>query len=345
MTLIVSRAEGSLLTLARVAVGVVPANDAMRLLIGVNEPPPKIGPTARAAIADTLSRGTVLSLAHEGGWLREDEKRLWERQDVPAIAFTGNTVRLLSWLMATPLTENDGPPLVFHGELTPAEDFLVACLLDRLRSVNCDEMLARQIALRSLPLTTLAHAGAMVTDVALDVPPAFDVATLGSWLEGLRLLMTRSWLAVEHARRDIAQPDQLTRIGRAQETVLAKYFEAIDAAGRRDLATFLIDAAVQWFTPNRDPEDATRSMLLDAPLRERTEARRRSASMIRSLSTLRTWDQEHRSVRFIDDGYQLAQRLVADWGRLGEPGFERAARWVTTLDAIPTLRPVELPPA
>ena len=82
-------------------------------------------------------------------------------------------------------------------------------------------------------------------------------------------------------------------------------------------------------------------MALDAPLRERTEARRRAAAMLRSLGRLREWDQQHRSVRFIDDGYALAQRLVVDWERLGERGFTRAAHLVTELDAIPTLRPVE----
>jgi hypothetical protein len=44
-------------------------------------------------------------------------------------------------------------------------------------------------------------------------------------------------------------------------------------------------------------------------------------------------------VRFIDDGYDLAQRLVADWERLGERGFQRAQDLVTELDAIPTLTP------
>ncbi|GMU61791.1 MAG: hypothetical protein AMXMBFR34_35540 [Myxococcaceae bacterium] len=46
-------------------------------------------------------------------------------------------------------------------------------------------------------------------------------------------------------------------------------------------------------------------------------------------------------VRFIDDGYELAQRLVVDWERLGERGFTRAATLVAELDAIPTLRSVE----
>jgi hypothetical protein len=94
-------------------------------------------------------------------------------------------------------------------------------------------------------------------------------------------------------------------------------------------------------TPERKVDDFTRSMSLDAPLRERTDARRRSAALMRALAILRAWDQEHRSVRFIDDGYDLAQRLVADWERLGERGFSKAAELVAELDAIPTLKPAE----
>jgi hypothetical protein len=144
---------------------------------------------------------------------------------------------------------------------------------------------------------------------------------------------------VERLRRDVVEPAVHTRIGRAQADVLEAYFAALDKAGRHDLATFLIDAAVFWVTPDRTTDDFVRSLTPEAPLRERTEARRRSAAMVRALLTLREWDQQHRTVRFIDDGYDLAQRLVADWERLGERGFQRAQDLVAALDAIPTLAP------
>lgn len=340
MSIAVSRAEANLLTLARVAVGVVPATDAMRLLVTSVTPPPKLGPTARAALSDTLARGAVLSLAKQGGWLAEGQQRLWERAAAPPLTFTGNTVRFLSWMLSAPLAEPDVPALTFKGAPTVAEDFLIALTLDRLRGSGCDGALAQQLSLRELPLTTLAHAGHLAREVSLDAVPAFDVAALAPWLEGLRTLLARSWLSAERSKRDLATPEALIRLGRAQTDVLDDFFKAIDRAGRRDLATWLIDAAVSWLSTERSADELVRSMSLDAPLRERTEARRRAAAMLRALGTLRAWDQQHRAVRFIDDGYELAQRLVADWGRLGERGFSRAAELVTELDAIPTLKPV-----
>ncbi len=341
MTIAVTRSEAYLLTIARVAVGVVPPMDAMRLLVTSVAPPPKLGPTARAALSDTLARGSVSSLAKQGGWLREGPLRLWERHSAPPLAFTGNTVRLFSWVLTTPLAESDAGPLLFKGPLTVAEDFLIALLIDRLRGTGCDALLARQLSIRRLPLTTLAHAALMAREVALDELPEFDVPKVAPFVEGMRSLLSRAWLAAERSKRDLTAPDMLIRLGRAQADVLDAWLAAIDKAGRRDLATFLIDAASHWLIVDRTSEELTRSMSLDAPLRERTDARRRAAAMLRSLARLREWDQEHRSVRFIDDGYALAQRLVADWERLGERGFTKASNLVTELDAIPTLRPVE----
>lgn len=341
MTIHVTRAEAYLLTMARVAVGVVPPMDAMRLLVTSVTPPPKLGPTARKALSDTLARGAVLSLARQGGWLRDGPLRLWQRHSAPPLAFSGNTVRLFSWLLTTPLAESDASPLLFKGPLTAAEDFLVALLIDRLRGTGCDSLLARQLSIRKLPLTTLAHAGLMAREVGLDEVPKFDVPLLAPFVEGLRTLLSRSWLSAERSKRDLTAPDMLSRVGRAQADVLDAWLTAIDRAGRRDLATFLIDTASDWLAAERTADELTRSMSPDAPLRERTDARRRAAAMLRSLGRLREWDQQHRSVRFIDDGYALAQRLVVDWERLGERGFTRAANLVTDLDAIPTLRPVE----
>jgi FtsH ternary system domain X6 len=342
MSIAVTRAEANLLTIARVAVGVVPAMDAMRLLVTSVTPPAKLGPTARAALADTLSRGSVLSLAKQGGWLAEGKQRLWERHPAPPpLEFTGNTVRLLGWVLASPLAEVDSSPLIFKGPITLAEDSLIALLIDRLRGTGCEGALVQQLSVRKLPLTTLAHAAFMAREVSLDEVPEFDVVAIAPWVEGLRTLFARSWLSAERAKRDLTAPDMITRIGRAQSDVLDAFFKAIHAAGRHDLATFLIDAASTWVTPDRTADEFTRSMQMDAPLRDRTEARRRAAAMLRGLSTLREWDQEHRAVRFIDDGYALAQRLVADWERVGERGFSKAAQLVSELDAIPTLRPAE----
>lgn len=329
MTVAVTRAEGNLLTLARVAVGIVPPIDAMRLLVAPVTPPSRLGPTAREVLTDTLARGTVLSLARSGGWV----DRSWQRI-TPPLEFTPNIIRVFSWLLSTPLSEADVAPLVLPAPPTPAEDALVAMLIDRLRGSGCDVAISSQLEFRRWPLTTIAHAAFLARNVPRDEGTTIDVATLAPWLESLRTLLARSWLAAERSKRDIVAVDAISRMGRAQHVVLNSLLDALHAANRHDLATFLIEVGVSFLSKPRTADELTRSMGSDAPFRERTEARRAAVSTWRALATLRVWDQQHRNVRFIEDDYELSQRLVRDWERLGERGFNAAASLVQSVDAL-----------
>ncbi|MGV3623725.1 MAG: hypothetical protein ACO1OB_23100 [Archangium sp.] len=329
MTVAVTRSEANLLTLARVAVGVVPPIDAMRLLVSPVTPPSKLGPTARGLLSDTLARGTVRALARNGGWL----ERSWERV-TPKLEFTPNTIRLFSWLLSTPLSEVDVAPLVLPTPPTPAEDALLAMLLDHLRGSGCEAAIARQLELRRWPMTVLTHAAFMSRDVGLDEAPAFDIEALAPWLENMRVLLSRSWLLAEKAKRNMVQVDAIARMGRGQTVVLNAWLDAVDRAKRRDLASFLIDVGARYFSKSREPDDVVPSMNSDVPLRDRTEAKRLAGATWRALARLHTWDQEHRVVRFIEDDYEQAQRLIRDWERLGERGFGAAQTLVSLLDAL-----------
>lgn len=332
----VTRAEANLLTLARVAVGAYPAQDALRLLLGTASAPAKLGPTARAVLSDTLARGTVASLARRGGWTREGGKRLWERHAAPPLHFTGNLVRLFRWMLANQLAAPELPPLALEGELTLAEQAVVVTLFGQLRVTGCESALAQQAVVRRAPLVVLAHAADLARAAPLDEVPAFDAAALAPVIEGLRDALARAWVTGERLKRDQERPEVLSAIGRAQAAVLQSFLAAVDAAGQRQLAGFLVDAAERWLATPRSADAYVRGLSTDAALRERADARRHAAAFLRALERLHAWDREHRAVRFIDDGYELAQRLVKDWSRLGEQGFASAARLVGELDALPT---------
>ncbi len=318
----VTRAEGHLLTLARVAVGVVPPADALRLLVSPVMPPGQLGPTARALLSETLARGTALSLARGGGWL----PRLAER---PALHFSANTVRLLCWVLAVPLGEAQVAPLRLSEPPTPAEDFLVAHLMSALRGTGCDGALARQPALQAWPLTALSHAALLGRATRFVATPRFDLAALRPWVSNLRGFLTGAWLWAERLKHETSAVDELARMGQAQGVVLDAFLDAV-GEGARPLASFLVDVAVRSF----EAPPTTSALAPSGPLRERQEARRHAGAPWRALARLHAWDAQHRLVRFIDDGYDEAQALVADWARLGEPGFARAAALVASLDAL-----------
>jgi hypothetical protein len=334
MTAAVTRAEANLLTLARVAVGAWSAQDALRLLVSTAQAPEKLGPTARRLLSETLARGTVAGLARRGGWRPERGQRLWQRASLPPLHFTANLVRLFRWMLAHPLGAAEVPPLVLDGALTLAEQAVVTMLLEQLRWTGCETALALQPAIRQAPLVVLAHAAELARAAPLDAVPPLDVAASAVLIEGLRDSLASAWVQGERLKRDQDRPEVLARIGRAQAAVLDAFLGAIDAAGQRQLAGFLVDAAVDWLGRERSAEAYVRGLSRDAPLRDRTEARRQAAAFLRALERLRAWDREHRAVRFIDDGYDLAQRLAKDWERLGEQGFTQAARLVAELDTL-----------
>ena len=335
MTATVSQSEAQLLLLARSAVGLVPTVDVMRLLAGSSTPPATLGPTARRLLADTLGRGTVLALARHGGWCQCEGGRLWERHAPPPLDFTGSVVRLFQWLIRTPLGDADAAPFATKAPLTLAESIVVTLLLDQLRGTGWDMVLARQPPLRASPLVVLAHVVELSRAAPLERIPTLKALELDVAVDGLRGLLARSWVAGERAKRDVADPVVLRRIGHAQGEVLGGFLSSIDEAGRRGLAGFLVDAGVEWFRTPRSADDLVRSLSADTPLRDRSEARKAAAAFLRSLGTVREWDQQHRAIRFIDDGYETAQALVRDWERLGEPGFQQASSIVAQLDALP----------
>lgn len=326
--------EDHLLTLARAAVDEVSPVDLHRLLVTSVEPPGKLGPTSRRLLSQLLSRGLVLALARGGGWRRLQGRRLWERREAPPLAFTGNLVQVLQWMLRTPLGDADVPALTLKAPLTPAEEAVLALLFSRLQGSGCEPAVARQAPLRDSPLCVLAFAGELARHRPLERVPAISVERHGVFLEGLRDVLAAAWLRVERLRPGLERPSVAITIGEAQAAALESFFEVVDRAGRRDLAGFLLDAAAAALEHPLTATEYVASLNQDTPLRDRTQARRAAGALLRGVGRLRAWDAEHRAVRFIDDGYQLAQELVREWERLGNRGFRTAERLAGELEAL-----------
>jgi hypothetical protein len=340
MTATVTLAEGALVLTARFALGLTSAEEVSRLLASPTPAPPALGPTCRRLLAETLGQGTALALARQGGWYEAPSGArgpLWERGPLPVLEFTGAAVELLQWLLKANLSERDPLPLRTATPLTVAESVLATVLMDRLRERGWDAALAAQGPVRAAPLVALAHAGELGRAAPLVEVPAFDVAALGFAVEGLRGLLGRSWAAAERAKQAVVEPAALRQLGEAQARVLDAFLAAIDAAGRRGLATFLVDAGVALHRGGEPLPDVGRGLASPSqrPLRERAEARRAAGALARAYGRLEGWDQEHRAVRFFEDGYEEAQALVRDWGRLGPAGFAAFRAAAAALEGLP----------
>ena len=336
MTALVSQSEGALLSVARCAVGLVPPAEVGRLL-GTSVPPPrKLGPTCRRLLQETLAKGTVLALARQGGWYGGPGGRLWDRGPLPALEFSPAVVELLQWVLSTPLAERDVTPLRTSTPLSTADAVVVVVLMDRLRGTGWEGALAAQAPLRASPLVVLAHAAELGLAAPLGEVPPLDPATMGFAVEGLRALLARAWVAPERTKRELLDPGLLRRLAQAQAGTLEGFLGAVDAAGQRHLASFLVDAAVEQQRLPHGLQEAGKALDPQASMRDRSEARRACAAVARCWLRLEAWDQEHRAVRFFDDGYAAAQALVEDWSRLGPSGFAASAAAAAALEGLPS---------
>ncbi|MCP3142617.1 hypothetical protein [Pyxidicoccus xibeiensis] len=351
----VANAEHDLLTLTRAIIGLgqyAPVEDVLRDRHTV---PEKLSPGALHVLQDTLSKGSVLALARCGGWRKqryldggqERSSRLWERYPPPALHFSPLCIHTLRWLVEQPLVKHGCKQLTVSELPTVADELFLYLTCRLVAGTPCAKSVGAQALFRGSALCRLGF------PELLDVPPpsfsAKHFAPLlagGGWLlDALRGDLAHRWRKVEESKRFIVDPAEGMALGAAQEAVLSAFLDAVEAAGRRELAGFLVEAA----RPLMD-QPASRwveGLSLTASLGKRAEAARASGAFLRSLSRLSRWDAEHRAVRFFDDGYEAAQLLLSEWSAFGEPGFRRAAdleRELSTSLTTAGAFPATLPP-
>jgi hypothetical protein len=343
----VAASESDMLMMARALIaGPTGHDDIWALLCSTRQLPAKIGTTSARLLEDTLRhvwralwlRGGARPMAsvRAGASVRG---RLWERHEVQPLTFTQATVKFLRWLVATPfaapastLTELAAMPL------SVGDQVLVYLALDAARTTPALRGLAIQPFVRNAPLAWLGFAPLLVGR-GVKVP-AFDSLTEGVGaivVEALQGELAKRWYGSELAKRAITDPHELIELGGGQEGVLKAFMDACDKRGRRDLAAFVIDAAIPLLARNITPAPAE----LDgkAPLSIRAQARNAAGSLLRAVIRWEAWDQEHRGVRFIDDNYQAAQLLLERYEPIGSAGSGRVQGWLADLASLAPTNP------
>lgn len=348
----VSPAEHELLTLARAIIGLgqyAPVEDLLRDRHATI--PERLSPGAMHALRDALSKGAVLALARCGGWRRqrhveggqERSGRLWERHTPPALHFSAASFRVLHWLLAEPLVKHGCKALDVEGTLTPADELLLYLCCRLVAGTPCAKVVGEQALFRRSALCWLGF-----PDVFGAATPKLTAASFapllaeGGWLlEALQADLTVRWRRLEESKRALHEPEVQVDLGTSQEAVLSAYLDAVDAAGRRDLAGFLLHAGRPLL--EQPASRWVEGMSLSASLGQRAAAARAAGAYLRALGRLARWDADHRAVRFFDDTYDAAQLLLSEWSAFGEAGFRRAADLerelstsLTTASAMPS---------
>jgi hypothetical protein len=349
---VVSRFEANLLRILHYFLGRLPGEQALPLVTSGLKAPPCLRRQAVALVQDTLAKGTVLILARAGGWRRERHLRgeavvvgrLWERTPPRelGLTFSGETLDFLMWVTAV----DPKRPKEFVWKPDPAK-FTAG---DLALLYFAYAALREQEAARLLGLASRA-AFAQHGLCRLAFPQDFgeakdeDAPNFAPWTEGvgaclleaLQPELARRWLQVERGKEDVADYPKMRALGQSQELVLDAYYKAVEAAGRWDLARFVLETAAgvlpvgaqarTWVGGLQTPPGAR--------LADRADTYRAATAFLRSLERLATWTARARRTGYFDEGYAASQLWLADWERCdGDARLARAREIIRQLDPL-----------
>ena len=347
----VSRFEANLMRLLWYFLRREPPERALPLLENRCPVPACLHRNAVKLVQEALSKGCAFLLARRGGWRRERflrgdrvvEGRLWERTS-PAelgLTFSAHTLRFLIWITANRPGDSERAWRVPENELTLGDRLLLYFAHEGLRNVA--EGLGAPKLRTEQPF--VQHALCWLTfpedytAAPVGARPNFAPWTNGAgacMLEALLPELARRWIEVESNKERLANPQAMRVLGLAQERVLTPFLDAIEQAGRMDLARFLLQAAVVLLGPHAHAGMWTaRLNMTGQRVADRAATYQAATIFLRTLDRLQTWERRARGVGYFDEGYAASQLWKADWEQVeGDVLTERARVIVRQLDPM-----------
>jgi len=303
----------------------------------VSPPFEQIGPTAMRLLCDSIRTGTVAALVRRGGWRPRhgpndaesgpSDRRLWEvAPDLP-LTYSPHSYQMCRWLC--------GVPLEFEPT-TLGDDLLFRFAADAVRRCNIGID-----ALAGSPLVWLAHPMAFSPRRELPDWSRLMTPEAGTVLHGLRDDHAGRWARFEVQKAENPDPVAHAEWSRRQLRVLESFLDAVEAAERFELASFLVDAGVEL--AKRPASAWVAGLPSRASLSARSEASSQAAALLRCFARLSRWYDQLATVPFFEEEYHRAQRLVAQWEHLGRDGFAALSRTADQLESGRLLTPEPSP--
>ncbi|HWG45011.1 MAG TPA: hypothetical protein VN688_19735 [Gemmataceae bacterium] len=347
----VSRFEANLLRLLGYFLHHEPPERALPLLENRCAAPTCLHRNAVHLVKDALAKGCVVLLARRGGWRRERflrgdravEGRLWERTPPTelGLTFSTHTLEFLIWITANRPSDKDTPWRPREEDLTLGDRLLLYFAHEGLRS------LADGLGARSLR----THQPFVEHGLCwLAFPEDYTAAPVGSrphfapWtngvgacmLEALQSELAQRWIEVESGKERISEPQAMRVLGLAQQRVLTAFLDAIEQAGRMDLAKFLLQAASVLVGPHAHAGMWTaRLQMAGLRVADRAATYQAATTFLRTLDRLQTWERRARGVGYFDEDYTASQLWKGGWEEVqGDILVERARAIVQQLDPM-----------
>jgi FtsH ternary system domain X6 len=347
----VSRFEANLLRLLYYFLRREPIERALPLVENRCQAPGCLSKKAVRLVQDALAKGCTFELAGRGGWMRERylrgeqpvEGRLWKRSS-PAelsLSFSAHTLEFLVWITAARPGDKEPRWEPAEADLTPADRLLLFFAHEGLRDSG-DGLGAPE--LRKRPpfvhhgLCWLAYPEDF-NHAPPEAAPNFAVWTTGLGaciLEALQHDLAQRWIQIEGNKERIAAPQNMRALGQAQEKALVGFLDAVEKAGRLDLARFLLRAATVIVNPYAHAGMWTGALhTTGMRLADRTAAYESAMVFLHQMPRFQRWAHRARATGFFDEGYQAAQLYLADWEQYQVANLcERAQNIVRQMDPL-----------
>jgi FtsH ternary system domain X6 len=332
MTIALHQNEANLLAIARLAAGVVPGQRIRPLLQQSQPVPQAFSRQGLQAIRDTLSRGLLWNVARSGGWMRRHGQRWWDQPVLEPWQFGTNSLTMLQWVLDVPLISDNVKPLRLADPVHAGDELLAAMLARALAKLGLEKALLKQADVARMPAVILSQLPRVAAQpLRLDSVKLTEVH--GVLLSGLAQVFAEAWINDLTVLFSLHDPAPVEALGRAQAEVLTWFLAQVEALQRRDLATFLVEVAAALFG-NAHQATPVLNLSPEFPVKARAAARQAAGGFGRALAQLHRWDEAHRQVRFVDEGYDRAQTLLREWQPFGASGFARVAEWTRGLDSL-----------
>jgi hypothetical protein len=242
------------------------------------------------------------------------------------------------WMFEQPLGHEATAPLRLTQVSSLGCELLLVAALEAVVDTPAERQLTSQAAVRQSLLCRLAFPVTLALAGTSELDPAFEpTAEQDFAIDALQPSLARWWRAAERLKARLLMPADLLRAGLAQARVLDGLLTWAHRTDRRERCTFLLEAMAPLVQGKASAADFVAAFDERISLRERHAARKAAAAALHGVARLRQWDEEARTVRFIDDGYDAAQARVRAYEMLfGAQRFIAAQRLCDELDALPT---------
>ena len=289
-----------------------------------------------------LAKGMLWYLIENGGWKHRQmfrqgkviSGRLWQRYDPPEFQGSVFILQVIVWLLRA--TNALHQPQKFTPKTLWDEFFLLLIAHQLAGSETSRSIMQAQPMFHKSLLCQLMYCDVLSSDRHKVTLAGMQelVSSNALIVDALQDQLVIHWLRIEQIKTKIRVASELQSLAESQAKVMMLFVQACGQCARYDLLDFIITATGKHIKLGLNGHEIHARLKKTQRLSERQAARVASVAVYDVLTTIKSWVDEARQVRFFDDNYAQAQFLLTRWEPLGDEGYLTIQRYREDVMAI-----------